>query len=81
MPLIYCSIVYFMTDQPKDGHRYMQYIVITILTCLVAQSIGLLLGAVAPNVPVRKCYCLFFHKNVNNMGSGRASKETKYFNN
>ena len=42
-----------MTDQPKDGHRYMQYIVITILTCLVAQSIGLLLGAVAPNLPVR----------------------------
>jgi len=51
LPLIYCSIVYFMTDQPKDGHRYMQYCLITILTCLVAQSIGLLLGAVAPNVP------------------------------
>ena len=51
LPVIYCSIVYFMTDQPKDGSRYTQYVAITILTCLVAQSIGLLLGAVAPNVP------------------------------
>lgn len=51
LPLIYCSIVYFMTDQPNDGTRYLKYLVITILTCLVAQSIGLLLGAVAPNVP------------------------------
>lgn len=51
LPVIYCSIVYFMTDQPKEGTRYTQYLAITILTCLVAQSIGLLLGAVAPNVP------------------------------
>lgn len=51
LPFIYCSIVYFMTDQPKDGNRYIQYVLITILTCLVAQSIGFLLGAVAPNVP------------------------------
>ena len=41
-----------MTSQPNDGSRYTQYVTITILTCLVAQSIGLLLGAVAPNVPV-----------------------------
>ena len=40
-----------MTDQPHDGSRYTRYVAITILTCLVAQSIGLLLGAVAPNVP------------------------------
>ena len=51
LPVIYCSIVYFMTDQPNEGGRYTQYLAITILTCLVAQSIGLLLGAVAPNVP------------------------------
>ncbi|XP_065644618.1 ATP-binding cassette sub-family G member 4 [Hydra vulgaris] len=51
LPLIYCSIVYFMTGQPKDATRYIQYVSVTILTCLVAQSIGLLLGAVAPNVP------------------------------
>ena len=52
LPVIYCSIVYFMTSQPNDGSRYAQYVAITILTCLVSQSIGLLLGAVAPNVPV-----------------------------
>jgi len=51
LPVVYCSIVYFMTDQPYDGARYTKYVAITVLTCLVAQSIGLLLGAVAPNVP------------------------------
>ena len=51
-PVIYCTIVYFMTDQPSDGLRYTQFLSITILTCLVAQSIGLLIGTVAPSLPV-----------------------------
>ncbi|KAL9965452.1 hypothetical protein ACROYT_G029254 [Oculina patagonica] len=50
-PLIYCTIVYFMTDQPLEGLRYTQFLSITILTCLVAQSIGLLIGTVAPSLP------------------------------
>ena len=51
-PVIYCTIVYFMTDQPNEGLRYTQFLSITILTCLVAQSIGLLIGTVAPSLPV-----------------------------
>lgn len=50
-PVIYCTIVYFMTDQPNEGLRYTQFLSITILTCLVAQSIGLLIGTVAPSLP------------------------------
>ena len=49
-PVIYCPIVYFMTEQPYEGMRYWQFLTITILTCLVAQSIGLLIGAVAPSL-------------------------------
>ncbi|KAK2566633.1 ATP-binding cassette subfamily G member 4 [Acropora cervicornis] len=51
-PVIYCTIVYFMTNQPNEGLRYTQFLSITILTCLVAQSIGLLIGTVAPSLPV-----------------------------
>lgn len=51
-PVIYCTIVYFMTDQPREGLRYTQFAAITIITCLVAQSIGLLIGTVAPSLPV-----------------------------
>ena len=51
-PVIYCTIVYFMTDQPQEGLRYTKFLTITILTCLVAQSIGLLIGTVAPSLPV-----------------------------
>ena len=49
-----------MTDQPKDPNRYVQFVTVTILTCLVAQSIGLLLGAVAPSVPVSIEICFYF---------------------
>ena len=48
-----------MTEQPSEGLRYTQYVTVTILTCLVAQSIGLLIGTVAPSLPV--CLYLFFY--------------------
>jgi len=51
LPAMYCTIIYFMTNQPNEPERFVQFLVITILTCLVSQSIGLLLGAVAPSVP------------------------------
>lgn len=43
--IAYVMIVYFMTSQPMDVERFMMYLTICILTSLVSQSIGLLIGA------------------------------------
>ncbi|XP_058790115.1 ATP-binding cassette subfamily G member 4-like [Phymastichus coffea] len=43
--IAYVLIVYFMTSQPLETERFMMYLNICILTSLVAQSIGLLIGA------------------------------------
>ncbi|XP_043269569.1 ATP-binding cassette sub-family G member 4 isoform X2 [Venturia canescens] len=41
----YVMIVYFMTSQPLETERFLMYLNICILMSLVAQSIGLLIGA------------------------------------
>ena len=41
----YVMIVYFMTSQPLEVERFLMYLNICVLTSLVAQSIGLLIGA------------------------------------
>lgn len=46
-PIVYGSLVYIMTDQPLEFIRYFLFMVMTILTSLVAQSFGLLIGAAA----------------------------------
>lgn len=43
--IAYVMIVYFITSQPLEIERFLMYLNICILTSLVAQSIGLLIGA------------------------------------
>lgn len=43
--IVYTSIVYFWTGQPPETHRFLMVLLMCMLTSLVSQSIGLLIGA------------------------------------
>nr|CAH7713121.1 unnamed protein product [Callosobruchus chinensis] len=43
--IIYVTIVYFMTSQPPEAHRYGMFLLACLLVSFVAQSVGLVVGA------------------------------------
>lgn len=44
---IYSTIIFIMTDQPWEWNRYTRFTLVYVLVTIVADGLGLLLGAIA----------------------------------
>lgn len=56
--LLYLFLIYFMTNQPLESFRAINFILIGILTKFVAQSFGLLIGSMFEVKVKEFCHCL-----------------------